>query len=580
MGIDRKAVLKIASIIFTMAAFTSLLAVLDPSHDQYPPPPDVDPGVFEKLWSFDWGKDLNLTIEQLDEWSYSGTEIMETRVEFSLKPDTPECRISGFIYSSKSSSPSDWVILVHGLGGDHTFFEEEIGGVILPLELASLGYTVMAIDAAGHGESCIPGGESWVDRAGVLEPGEFFLYYVYLSGVRAVEAALALGAEEGRIAVSGVSMGGLTSYAVASLHPAVSLAIPIVASGCFNCMILSGGLANLVGPADAAFSEETALSLAYVDPLTYISEGSVDGKLFYILFSGHDEFFPTEGLAATVDGLRAAGASVYLAFDGNNNHYKAPPEWVSSAIEVLKAFKEGGVEEAEEALGSRAASAPGLTSFLTGGGEWRPAADGLYYLPGVPILPLLLSGEVVDKSKDIPITASTPEAAPAPLKYIATLAWFALAYMAATHSGVPRRRVQAMLALTLAAALLYSLPFWAWSGRFSLGILSLMERYAVTPQDALGLPTSPILTLLILAAPAAIAVQHTTGRRAVIVVTAIILLLATLAPFILMRLVLGEIEARSPQDLPTQIYPLELAGILLAGLSTLLALRFAKREST
>ncbi|WP_062662194.1 alpha/beta fold hydrolase [Aeropyrum camini] len=275
---------RVAAAVFLLLLFIgyiNLYTVLDPSQDTYITPPPLGEDLYRELWGFDWSRGLDVRVESFEAASYRGSTISVAKISFSLLPGTPDCRIYGWLYGSPSSE-GPWILLVHGLGGDHTFFEETLGGYKIAYELALRGFKVLSIDAAGHGESCIPGGESWRDRATTLEPGEFFLYYVYLSGVRAVEAAEALGAEPGRIAVMGVSMGGLTSYTVASLHPSVTLAIPIVASGCLSCMIQSGGLANLVGPSDAPVDGETVEKLSSSDPLSYIklaaSKGLLEGK--------------------------------------------------------------------------------------------------------------------------------------------------------------------------------------------------------------------------------------------------------------------------------------------------------------
>ena len=417
----------------------------------------------------------------------------------------------------------------------------------------------MAIDAAGHGLSCIPGGKSWMDKAFNIEPGEFFLYHVYLSGIRAVEAAEELGAEPGKIIVSGVSMGGMTSLVVGSIHPDVPLAVPIVASGCIPCMIGSGGLANLVGPTDMALDEEAITKLSAADPLAYIkyagAKGLLEGKAFYILFSGHDEFFPTEGLIVTVEALREGGARVYLAFDGNNNHYKPAPGWIDSILSLMESY--AGKEEAGlPSSGEAEYAGPGL--LVQGAREWRPPVEGLAYANGALLVPLLFGGEVVGEYSSNPLLTTLPYMPSWILNAVLALLALIMAYIvAARRLGLSRP--EALIALVVAAAIVYALPYWTWPGRFALSLLELMERYGVTPSEALGIPTLPLLTSAILAAPILLIAYILSGRRILSILTAILYLLAALLPFIVTRLVLATIASKAPQPLPASTIPIEIA---------------------
>jgi fermentation-respiration switch protein FrsA (DUF1100 family) len=549
----------------------NLYAILDPSMDKFTASPPLDKKVYDKLWGFDWSSGLDLRVEEAGKVEYKGATVDVVHLTFALFPWDPSCRIHAWLYSMGDRGPA-WIILIHGLGGTHKFFEEPLNGYKVSFDLALMGFNVLAIDAAGHGESCIPEGKSWEDKATTIEPGEFFLYYVYVSGVRAVEAAKALGAEPGRIAVMGVSMGGMTSYVVASIHPDVSLAIPIVASGCIPCMIQSGGLANLVGPAGMKVNGEVVERLAAADPLSYIKlaarEGWLEGKTFYILFSGHDEYFPTEGLKLTVEALKEGGARVSVAFAGNNNHYKPAPRWMDSAFIVLRVFLERGVDGVASMLPDGQALDTDEAALVAGASEWRPGADGLAYLPGIPLAPMLLGGEVVGKVGDRPLANLLPWSAPLILK-IAVLAIFTVAAaLYAERRGIPRWPLAIVAAY--ASAVAFASPFWLWPGRFHHSVLSLMERYAVTPSMALGIPTNPLLTLAVTLSPVLAAALAVSTRRASSAVAAVLYLVFSLLPFLLMRAVLGIIESRAPQPLPARIVPVEavyiavLAGMVLA----------------
>lgn len=548
----------LALVILLLVGYVNVLALIERPIDDYPVTGALSDKVFEALWSFDWSSELNLKLVEEQEVDYDGVGVDVKHYTYQLIPQNESCLVHAWVYDAPGDN-GYWVILVHGLGGSHEFYEKPLGGYKLAYELAKRGFTVMAIDAAGHGLSCIPGGKSWTDKAFTIEPGEFFLYYVYLSGVRAVEAAKELGAEPGKIIVSGVSMGGMTSLVVGSIHPDVPLAIPIVASGCIPCMIGSGGLANLVGPTDMALDEETIAKLSAADPLAYIkyagAKGLLEGKAFYILFSGHDEFFPTEGLIATVKALQEGGARVYVAFDGNNNHYKPAAGWIDSILSLMESYAGEG-EAGLPSTGEAAYADSGL--LLYGAREWRPPVEGLAYASGVPLVPLLFGGEVVGEYSGNPLLTTLPYIPSWVLNAILALLALIIAYTVAVRR-LGLARPEALMTLVVAAVIIYALPYWTWPGRFALSLLELIERYGVTPSGALGIQTLPLLTAAILVAPLLLTLYILSGRRALSILTAILYLLVALLPFIVTRLVLATIASRAPQPLPASTIPIEIA---------------------
>lgn len=562
----------ILALILLFAGYTTLYTVVDPSRDAYTEPPPIDEAMYQRLWGFAWSEGLDIsTTQAIEARQYNGSTILVAKISFALKPELRDCRVYAWIYTSGGPPGERWIVLVHGLGGDHTFFEKPMGGdPPLAYELALRGVTVLSIDAAGHGESCIPGGESWEDLASSIEPGQFFLYYVYLSGLRAVEAALQLGAQD--VAIGGVSMGGLTSLVVASIHPKVSLAIPIVASGCLTCAIQSGGLANLVGPPDMPVDDRSASLLSHADPLSYITraaeQGTLEGKTFYILFSGHDEYFPLEGLEYTVARLEEGGARVYVAIDGNNNHYTPGKGWTDSVLNLAGLYSEG---MASEAFQDSLPPSPRPSALLLGS-EWRPAADGLAFLPPLPLIPVFLGGEALSRSSaDIIVTTTLYWTLPLPLRLLVGLAFVSTAfYLANLVYG--RMRAATATLLGLLAVMLAGVPFWVWPGRFSLGILGLLERYAVTPSVAFDVPTLPLLTAAMLATPLLLAASVLVVRRIASWLLLSLYILSVMAIYGLMRVVVGIIEDNAPQEIPARLLPVELGYAVLA-VAALLARR-------
>ncbi len=565
-----------------MMAYANALTLLDPSRDRYPTTPDMDVATYQELWGFNWSEGLNLTLAGSGSLEWNGSTIRVEHYTYTLGPRWPGCLEHAWLYRLPTTQPgAAWVVLVHGLGGSHRDFEESHSGLPpLALELASQGLNVLAIDAAGHGESCIPGGSTWEDLARDIRPGRFFLYHVYLSAARAVEAALQLGAQPGRIAVAGVSLGGMTSIVVGSIHPSVSLAVPVVAAGCLTCMIASGGLANLVGSPNMTLNPQAALALAASDPLSYARmaafKGWLRGKEFYILYSGHDEYFPLESLYPTLGALESGGARVVVDYAGNNDHYKPAPGWHDSLVSVLASWAHGG----DPLEGLPQASLANLGTLLAGGrGAWRPAFDGAAYLPLVPVLPALMGGEAYTTTEGAPVASSIPRAEPWWLRALLLVAGVALAVYAGGRLGLSWR--WAPLAAALASALAFAAPFWWWPGRFTLSILGFMERYAVTPSLVTGVPSLGLAAASLAGAPLAASLlamlPRDVSRRWRVALVAVYLVLALL-PYILGRLVVSAIASRAPWPLPAHVVPAEAAHLVVAAAAWLLSSRAPVRE--
>ncbi|MGH2532382.1 MAG: acetylxylan esterase [Thermomicrobiales bacterium] len=105
---------------------------------------------------------------------------------------------------------------------------------------ACAGYAHFVMDTRGQGSGVIHGdtpdlGSSGANphvagfmTQGILDPDHYFYRRVFTDAVRAVEAARAHPAVDGRIAVSGGSQGGGIAIAAAGLAPDVEIAMPDV----------------------------------------------------------------------------------------------------------------------------------------------------------------------------------------------------------------------------------------------------------------------------------------------------------------------------------------------------------------
>ncbi len=553
-------------LIFSMTS--AVQALLSPPEKRYREPPIVLPGDFDEIWMIDWGADLDMRVESRTPITYSSpagfvTTLYVTEVSYKIYPET-DCRIYAWLYSVNGSNTNYGILLVHGIGGDHRSFEEPLRepleGVIPAYELASMGYLVLSIDAAGHGKSCIPGSRDWIEAARKTNAEDFLFRHVYASAIRGVEALKELGASPGKIAVAGVSMGGMTSVAVASLHPDVALAIPMIAAGCFTCMIESGGLANLVGdPTKTLEDEEVVYNISLSDPMV-IARYSLPGKTYYFLFATHDEFFPIEGLEMLVSILRERGNNVAVRLMPNINHV-VPEEYLKEVFALLEAFKEGRtlVEEA-----FKRSEEAGFNELAGASYWWRPGFKGSYYLPGATPVTLLFSPQFFTEGGAGPVKyTSLTQEIPSYVSLIIAFMAGAASYYVAYIMSLDYRRSALVIVMAIVASSLYWLPYVVWPGRFSISLLEFAERFGATPEEAAGIPSLELFYLAVMASPALLGVSALVDSRKRVLAILSIYLVINIIAFALSRLTLSAIESRSGIDLPITVYPLELAIIII-----------------
>jgi dienelactone hydrolase len=564
-------------VILIASTTSSLQAVLSPSEKLYSGPPPINPVDFESLWELDWSEDLDLRVESRTLITYSSptgfvTTLYVTEVSYKLYPGV-DCRIYAWLYATNSSSDYG-ILLVHGLGGDHKSFEEPLEepleGVITAYELASMGYLVLSIDAAGHGKSCIPGSSDWIEAARKTSAEDFLFRHVYSSAMRGVEALKQLGASPGRIAVAGVSMGGMTSIAVASLHPDVPLAVPIIAAGCFVCMVEAGGLANLVGdPRSTLDDKDVAYNISLSDPLV-IAMNSLPGKTYYFLFATHDEFFPVEGLERVVEALKERGNTVAVRLMPNTNHV-VPEEHLVSVLELFDSFKEGVVRVGDASARSEE---PGFNELVGASYWWRPGFKGAYYLPGATPVTLLFSPQFFTEGgiEGFKYTSLPEELPPYLSLIVAFVAGAAAFYMAYTIS-IDYRRSALAVAMAVAASSPYWLPYIVWPGRFTMTLLDFMERFGATPGEATGIPSLELFYVTVVLSPILMGASVLAESRAGALAMVTVYLILNIISFGLARLTLSAIESRSGIDLPMTVYPLELVAIIIVIASTWLHVR-------
>ncbi len=550
VGLSPKVYRVIAVLAATLVAL-QVYVILSPGSQELPITPPAEPAISKGSWE----GGLGLRLESSETVSVSGRLVEVKKYSFTLKPGLGDCRI--YMRVVDANGGSGWVLLIHGLGGSSLFWLEGPGASVLA-ELINRGFNLALVDLAGHGESCIPGGSEWKDLARSLgDPQSFFLYYVYLSGLRAVEALNEIGASD--VSVVGLSLGGMTALVVAALHDSVGSAVSIYAAGCLTCMIASGGSANFIGDPDSGLSDKDALhTLARLDPLNFIRSSPMEGKRVWIVMPSHDEYFPLEALEATLAELERSGAAVGFTIAPNGSHYSMPP-WLPELVADLLSGKPAGV-----------------------GGEtlvWRPSAKGLSYLPGAGspvILNLVAPSQVLVLQGSPPATVSVAEG-PRVLSILLAALWAAVS-VAAGRAGYVFKPWLLPLFSVAAAAIVAGLPAVAWPDRFSLSILELAERYGSTMSAFSSLPSLHAFTAAAIAVPAFLAGVLAVKSRYSTAALALAYVLAVATLYGVPRLTFYTVESLASAEgfeSRATIYPVEAALILLLAVAVLAKKRLA-----
>ena len=515
------------------------------------------------LWGFNWTENLSLVNITSKTVKYQGTDIRVLKLSYTLFPWTSSCRIYGWLYyRADLTEKSPGILLVHGIGGTHLMFEKEVPIAYL---LASRGYIVLSIDAAGHGESCIVGSKDWIEASRKIDNIRQNLFYqVYVSAIRGIEVLKKIPlVDTSRLGVSGVSMGGMTAIVVGSLHPDVKVSIPIVASGCISCMFRSGGFANLIGDPHVTMNRQVLQKIALIDPLTYAGL-SARNKKFFFLYSTHDEYFPLEGLVATVDTLRSRGDYVAVFIAPNNDHYNMYPGWEDSIVAFLSKYlaKRGqwDLTDVRVDYSPLVAGAPLAVSIAT-----RPLIPGIpFFVSSPPYAAVLFPVEVIGIAVENGITHTSLPVYIGSNEGVLVAAFSALLLVYAV-AAIRRHMLYKILAVAafLSALALYLLPFAAWSGRFSVTYLELYDRFGVLLSGKLHFDLLVFNLLLIAFGPALVFSAILYGRKTGLALSWVYAVLQAV-PLVLLRTLFSLMEKRVGYPLPITVYPLEVIPIGIA----------------
>lgn len=287
------------------------------------------------VWKEDIAKNMgpiNYVVLSNTSEKYENIVIIREKIEFPMHIEDQTIKIVGeLVY------PADYyqyrnnlhgILLVHGIYSDRE--------MMMPIakKLVAEGFVVLAIDAAGHGESefAFKPRDQFIPPVDDKNIKASLLYQVYLSGVTGISVLETLSKERFNfktIGVMGISMGGLTAYMVAALDDRVAYTISMIAAGELSYAIYSGGVANALIPPDMDISRLEELDVA-LDPYYFADRINVP---ILITYSTHDEFFPLEGLVDTVKRLNTDRC--YLKINPNLDH-DVKEEDIDVAIEFIK----------------------------------------------------------------------------------------------------------------------------------------------------------------------------------------------------------------------------------------------------
>lgn len=111
--------------ILIMIVTANILALASPPGSFRLKTPVPSSSLYRQLWGFNWSAGLSLSwLSESIAVYWGNVEIVIREVAYPLLPNTPECLVHAWLYyriDNPGHSPG--VILVHGLGIDHTMFE-------------------------------------------------------------------------------------------------------------------------------------------------------------------------------------------------------------------------------------------------------------------------------------------------------------------------------------------------------------------------------------------------------------------------------------------------------------------------
>jgi len=389
------------------------------------------------------------------------------------------------------------VLLLHGTGGSHLQL------IQYGRALSSHGYVVVLMDSPGCGLSSGPTSspENTVDFSG--GPYSAYYYHNVIAARRAITAISELPyVNPDAIAVSGASMGGVATYLVAATDSRVKAAIPVVASGYFDEIVMGGSFANFIVPPGANFNDQAVMDLIkYFDCRAYAANLSVPTLL---LIGTHDEFFFIEAVNKTYS-IIPCDKAINLA--PNTGHAMPDNRWLVSSVIWLDHYLKGSSERLPSVPVPSAEPANFYTSIRIV--VPHPENVSVFYrdgLPGslwveqdlskgdllpMPLFPTTVSYFIGIKSNGtIVSTSPVYQISVVPSAFVISLAFLVAVMLVLFINwreevlGIEMDASSLLLFIAglliwIVAAFATSLPWIDFTGRTSVSLLQLWDRYAL-----------------------------------------------------------------------------------------------------
>ena len=389
------------------------------------------------------------------------------------------------------------VLLLHGTGGSHLQL------IQYGRALSSHGYVVVLMDSPGCGLSSGPTSspENTVDFSG--GPYSAYYYHNVIAARRAITAISELPyVNPDAIAVSGASMGGVATYLVAATDSRVKAAIPVVASGYFDEIVMGGSFANFIVPPGANFNDQAVMDLIkYFDCRAYAANLSVPTLL---LIGTHDEFFFIEAVNKTYSIIPCDKA---INLTPNTGHAMPDNRWLVSSVIWLDHYLKGSSERLPSVPVPSAEPANFYTSIRIV--VPHPENVSVFYrdgLPGslwveqdlskgdllpMPLFPTTVSYFIGIKSNGtIVSTSPVYQISVVPSAFVISLAFLVAVMLVLFINwreevlGIEMDASSLLLFIAglliwIVAAFATSLPWIDFTGRTSVSLLQLWDRYAL-----------------------------------------------------------------------------------------------------
>lgn len=264
----------------------------------------------------------------------NGVRLKVFQVMFDSYPD-PEApvRVHGFVALPANAGPRSLpaVIFGHGAGGQA---DEQLARTLAAL----LSAAVISFSGPGQGRSTgrPSTAENWL-RTNPIQ--QSWLYQYAYSAMRAVTYLTTLPeVDPNRMAMTGVSAGGLMTWIANGVDDRLAAACPIMATGDWPRALASGSwfVHFPLGEARVSPDSPQAQTFArYLDPLQYAHRQNAPVML---INGAQDEFFPIDTTRSTFEAVDAPDKRLEVIFDWDHGYYATTSVFLSTYNNTQRAL--------------------------------------------------------------------------------------------------------------------------------------------------------------------------------------------------------------------------------------------------